>query len=222
MPLPAEDKPNMVDLDEAIVKLKKIAPEGGLFLDFGAGQQRQEGFIGIDLFPSDDQTMAGNIWSEITINDHRGLLPGEPNAGTLADNSVSMIYSSHFMEHVDKYDWPNMWQDIYRICKPGAQVVTIFPYGNSTGAHQDPTHRQCLFIESFLYLDRDWREAVNMDHGYLADVNFKLTVAPWFVWDEDFAGASDQAREYHMKHTFNAVRECVVFMECIKKEEEAK
>ena len=216
MPLPAEDKPNVTDLEKALVTLSEQAPEGGLLLDLGCGQNRLDGFIGIDSHPADDQTMLGDVSCDVYIADSKGLVPNNPLSGKLADNSVSMIYSSHFMEHVYKDEWQHLWKDLYRICKPGAIVVTVFPYGNSVGAFQDPTHQQFLFPETFLYFDRDWRREVSMDHGYLADVHFKMIVAPWYAWDEDFVGASDHAKEYAIKHTFNAVREAVIFMKCIK------
>ena len=223
MPLPENDAPDIVDLDTAIEAFKKQAPEGGIFVDLGCGQNRRDGFIGLDLYPQDDQTLEADLFSyysgeAFAVADNLGILGEKIEIGKLADNSVSLVYSSHFLEHIPQKCWGPFWEELYRVCKPGAIHVHIFPFGNSVGTYQDPTHRQVLFPERFMYLDPEWREAVKMQH-YLPDVNFKMKIAPWFYWHEDFAGLSEQSRAYHAKHTFNAISEAVIFLECIKKEE---
>lgn len=226
--LPDDDTPDVTDLVEAMIKLGKEAPPDGLWLDLGCGKERQEGFIGMDLEPQDDQTMTVDlfdVWGEPNeycpdgpgwhIGDTKGLLPAP--SGFLEANTVSYVYSSHFIEHIPtNYGWKDFWEELYRICKPGAILVMIYPYGTSSGAYQDPTHRQVITIERFAYFSKKWRDANLSGSKAYAQVDFRHKHVPWFVWDEEFVGLSDKAKEYHLKHTFNAVREGVVFLECVK------
>lgn len=221
--LPSEDTPDLVNLDDALASYV-VEAGSGIKLDIGCGQARLPGFIGLDLYPQDKETLRADCFDGIRLLGKPSLEgfgyieDSEWDDYRFADSSISLTYSSHFLEHIPDYSWDDFWIDLYRISKPGSKHVHIFPYGNSTGAFQDPTHRQFLFPERFLYLSKEWRELVNMDH-YLPNVNFKLVTAPWYVWDEDFVSLAEDTKKYHLKHTFNAVSECVVFLEAIKEEE---
>ncbi|PHD74980.1 hypothetical protein COF64_13910 [Bacillus sp. AFS043905] len=92
------------DFSESLVKI-----------DIGCGRKKQDGFIGIDNSP---YSMADYI---IDLNkDH---LPFE-------DNTVDYVYSSHCLEHLSNLE--HILSEIYRVCKPNAQIFITVPYYNTS------------------------------------------------------------------------------------------
>ena len=45
----------------------------------------------------------------------------------LPDNYFDLVASSHFLEHVGRWDQEKIWRNIYRICKPGGKIEHIVP-----------------------------------------------------------------------------------------------
>lgn len=88
-----------------------------LKLDFGCGQKKKEGFIGVDY---NKETQA-----EIIFDCEGKDLP-------FNDNTIDEVYSSHFLEHLK--DPVKFLQELYRVMKPGANAMFAVPnhqYSNS-------------------------------------------------------------------------------------------
>jgi SAM-dependent methyltransferase len=92
------------DFSESLVKI-----------DIGCGRMKQDGFIGIDNSP---YSMADYI-----IDLNKDPLPFE-------DNTVDYVYSSHCLEHLSNLE--NVLSEIYRVCKPNAQIFITVPYYNTS------------------------------------------------------------------------------------------
>ena len=89
----------------------------GIRLDLGCGRFKKEGTLGIDIkpFPGVDCIV------DLEINP----LP-------LADQSVSYVFSSHFLEHLR--DPTHLFKEISRVCLDGARLEFLTPYGGSNPA----------------------------------------------------------------------------------------
>jgi len=101
-------------------------------LDLGCGKNKKPGFIGLDCIKIPGVDIVCNLGKE--------KMPIE-------DNSVEEIYSMHFMEHAENLLF--IMEEIWRVCKNGANVFIAVPYFNSIGAFRDPTHRHFFTYETF-------------------------------------------------------------------------
>lgn len=103
-------------------------------IDLGCGRKKKKGFFGFDMKKDSDADYVCD------------LSKGIP----LADNSVSEIYTSHFLEHTEDYNF--MMQEMIRICKNNARIEIVLPYYTYIGAplhsYWDNPHRQ-LFSEAY-------------------------------------------------------------------------
>lgn len=91
-------------------------------VDLGCGKRKQEGFFGIDRFPMPEVDMLADIDLGIPLQ----------------DDSVDMLFSSHFLEHAR--DLMFTMREIYRVCKHGAQVCIIAPYNEQKLNIANPYH----------------------------------------------------------------------------------
>jgi len=93
-------------------------------IDLGCGPVASPGFIGVDRF----------------------VLPGVGIAADLnrplpfADNVVDLLFASHSLEHID--DLMFTLNEVYRVCKHGAQVCIVAPYYQQSLNFANPYHKQ--------------------------------------------------------------------------------
>jgi len=99
-------------------------------LNLGCGQEKKEGFIGIDI---------KDYGQEIV----RDLTRGIP----FDSDSVDEIYSCHCLEHIERKDVPFIWEEIYRVLKPGAIAYIRVPHSSE---------REAFMMNHWSY----WNEAV--------------------------------------------------------------
>lgn len=155
-----------------------LAPSDKLLkLDLACGQRPREGFEGVDL------------WAPAQ---HKVDLMKFP--WPWADDSVSELHSSHFVEHLPARDVeprdlvddnPQMrdrfvgvdfffafFNECWRILKDKGTMLVIVPALRSNRAFQDPTHRRFIAAETFAYLSAEWRKAQGLDH-YPVRCNFQ-------------------------------------------------
>jgi SAM-dependent methyltransferase len=131
-------------------------------IDLGCGTKKKEGFIGIDSIAFKGVDYILKIGTE--------LLPFD-------DESVSEVYASHFVEHLTAGERIFLFNDLYRVMKPGATATIIVPYWGSSRAYGDPTHQWPPIGEYFFsYLNKGWRDteaphtdAENWEGGYSCD-----------------------------------------------------
>lgn len=136
-----------------------------LKLDLGCGKNKQPGFIGVDEKPFVGVDKVVNL-AERTPETVSGFV-----SWPWADNSVSEVHCSHFVEHLDAGKRVWFANELYRVLKPGGRATIITPHWNSPRAFGDLTHAWPPVSEWwFLYLSADWRK-VNAPHndGYTCD-----------------------------------------------------
>lgn len=139
---PAVDPPPTVE----------IVPPKRLCIDLGCGQNKREGFVGVDKYPAPGVDIVHDLLS----------FPWP-----FEDNSVDEAHSSHNLEHIDGADRIPFFQELYRVLKPGGTALFITPSADNDRAFQDPTHKFPPVVPGFYqcYLNKNWRVTNKLDHG---------------------------------------------------------
>lgn len=95
----------------------------------------------------------------------------------IEDNTFSKIIMSHVLEHI-RNPLP-MMQELWRVAKPGCDLMVRVPYGSSDNAWEDPTHVRPYFLDSFGYFSQ--AAYGGADYGYRGDwrsINRVLVMKP--------------------------------------------
>lgn len=92
-------------------------------IDLGCGKEKTSGAYGVDhhSFPGVDLVH--------DLNSH---------PYPIDENSFDKVIASHIVEHV--HDVPALFDEIFRIAKPGAKVRIATPHFSNRSAYADPTH----------------------------------------------------------------------------------
>lgn len=188
---------NMIDIIEQYKKDNKP-----IKVNIACGQQKMEGFIGIDKVKTDATDI---VWDLETYP-----FPFE-------DNSVDEAMISHFVEHVK--DLPSFMNEIYRIMKSPyvnkdgekvtSKVTIVAPYYSSMRAMQDPFHVRPISEASFLYYNEDWRKVNKLDH-YGIKSNFDFSYG--YQLTPEWATRSQEARDFAIRHYNNVITDIFVTM----------
>lgn len=146
-----------------VTKKKTVKKEEQVIkLDLGCGiNKRQDGnWIGVDVIKFDGV--------DVVLDLGKKKWPW-------ADNSVTEIHASHFVEHLVPAERIHFVNEVYRVLKKpeyntagglaSGFATIIVPHWASQRAYGDLTHAWPPVSEFwFYYLDRDWR-AVNAPHN---------------------------------------------------------
>jgi len=77
----------------------------------------------------------------------------------LPDDSVDLVLAMHVLEHIGQQgqteEWFQFWEELYRVMKPGGQLMFECPLYSSTWAWADPTHVRAISLHTFLYFNQD-------------------------------------------------------------------
>jgi hypothetical protein len=93
-------------------------------LDLGCGSTKPDGFVGIDRYALPGVDIVADLDQSLPFRDH----------------SIDFVLSSHGLEHVNSLQ--ETMKEIYRICRHGAQVCIIAPYGQQSLDMANPLHKQ--------------------------------------------------------------------------------
>lgn len=132
-----------------------------LTLELGPGKSKSR-LAGIGLNESADPT--ADIWHD--LND------GIP----LPDESVEEIYSSQTLEHLRKENQVHIWNEMYRVLKPGGKMEHHVPHYLSPASVGDPTHFTQYSETSFIYycVDQSGKPFVESFSDYGITARFVL------------------------------------------------
>ena len=125
--------------------------------------------------------------------------------------SVDVIHTSHFIEHLDGFERAKFFDECYRILKPGGRMRCIHPYYKSVRAVQDFSHKFPPIAEnSYLYWDKNWREANKLTHG-VYDLKCDYEFAIYYTWqDPIWSSKNEETRNHAVNHFFNVVADMIV------------
>ena len=94
-------------------------------LDIGCGQNKQEGFVGMDYRELPGVDIVHDLES----------FPWPVDSGV-----VHTAVASHVLEHIKPWFSITFMDEIWRILQPGGTFAAAVPYPGSRGFWQDPTH----------------------------------------------------------------------------------
>jgi ubiquinone/menaquinone biosynthesis C-methylase UbiE len=78
-----------------------------------------------------------------------------------ADSSVDEVRAEHVLEHIHPGEpFFAVMRELYRVCKPGAQVLIVLPHPSHDIFLNDPTHRQALMPGTFAMFNKRYVEAL--------------------------------------------------------------
>lgn len=161
-------------------------------LDIACGQNKAQGFYGVDIAPGEGVDLAYDL---------------EKFPWPFPDNSVDEAVCSHYIEHTR--DLIKFMDEVWRIMKPGKQVLIRAPYYNSVRAWQDPTHTRVISEATFLYYNKDWRVTNKLDH-YPIKADFDYSFG--YDYTPDWAMRSEEARAFATRHYTNVVMDIQVVL----------
>jgi hypothetical protein len=138
-----------------------------LKLDLGCGSRKREGFLGVDRrkFGEVDAVteLSGKRW-EFAEDAFPGVTLKRLDSGAcvLPDSSVTEVYCSHFLEHLDHNqrapERVRFMNELYRVLVPDGRATIITPFWASNRAYGDFTHADKPVSEMFYaYLSKEWR-----------------------------------------------------------------
>jgi hypothetical protein len=161
-------------------KSRRKAEPKFLKLDLGCGQNKRDGFIGVDVSKEAKPDQNVNLF----------VFPWP-----WKNESVEEIHCSHFFEHVPALIRFPFMDECYRILAPNGRVTLISPCWTSSRAIQDPTHQwPPLAPASFLYFNKRWREDNKLTHYPVRcdfDFGFSYSISPTYLGrSQDFLQAS--------------------------------
>lgn len=175
-------------------------------LDLACGQNKHEGFTGIDV--------AGDC--DIT---HDLLTTPWP----IQTGSVEETVCSHFVEHIPHYrpefngqdGWWVFFNELYRVSKDGSKHTFVHPYAKSDRAFWDPTHTRYVHETTWYYLDRSWREMQRLDH-YDAECDFEVVVVSGSGIADAISTKHHEAQAFARQHYWNVIPDLVVELKARK------
>lgn len=127
-------------MDKDIEKLLK--KKSGIRLDIGCGENKNPGFVGIDILPLKGVDI---VWDM------------EEFPWPLPDECVLTATASHVLEHINPHKgvFIKFMDEIWRVLKPAAQFAFVVPHASSHGYQQDPTHCNMINETTMHYFDPD-------------------------------------------------------------------
>jgi ubiquinone/menaquinone biosynthesis C-methylase UbiE len=73
--------------------------------------------------------------------------------GSLDDESVAEVFSSHLFEHVDDLD--GLMRELERVLAVGGRLHVVVPHFSNAYFYSDPTHRRPFGLYTFSYYAED-------------------------------------------------------------------
>lgn len=108
-------------------------------LTMGSGGTREiPGNITTDLLNHENVDICGEIFEVLSA---------------LNDDSLSSVYASHFIEHMDDLD--RLLKEIVRVSRHGAKIQLIAPHFSNAFFYSDVTHKKFFGLYTFCYLAED-------------------------------------------------------------------
>jgi predicted SAM-dependent methyltransferase len=163
-------------------------------LDIACGQNKQQGFKGIDIAGDADI-----VWD---LNE----IPWP-----IRTSSVREAYCAHYVEHIpherpgwDRDGWFRFFDELYRVMAGGATAQFIHPYSRHDRAFWDPTHVRFINETTWYYLDKQWREMQGLDH-YPVECDFEIITVDAIGLSNEFMSRSADTQNFARAHYFNVI-----------------
>jgi SAM-dependent methyltransferase len=149
-------------------------------LDLGCGNKKGCGcpytgkVVGVDI---DTNSQADVLWDL------------EKFPYPFKNNEFDAIYAHHSLEHLE--DTNKVMDELWRITKPNGRVKIMVPFGTSTSALQNPTHKRffsVITIQSYTNGEKPKFRLLSAKLNYVVPINWKrrilkiaTTPVDWFI-----------------------------------------
>lgn len=128
-------------------------------LDLGAGKNKKEGFIGVDVRPFEGVDVVADLTKQ---------WPWQ-------DETVDEVHASHVVEHFTASERIHFVNELHRVLRKGGKAQIITPHWASARAYGDLTHQWPPVSEFwYYYLKAEWR-AANAPHNDTYSCDFDAT-----------------------------------------------
>jgi len=172
-------------------------------LNLGCGHNRIEGAVNVDKFGAPD-----------VLHDLETFPWPWP------DNSVEHIELRHVLEHLGSTPaiYLKIFQEMYRICQPGANILIQVPHPRHDLFLDDPTHVRVVTLGSlYLFnqrLNDEWRRLhyPNSPLGQYLGIDFETVGYSERKAQGWQAHVPKEAERYHI----NTIEECLFRLQAIK------
>lgn len=175
-------------------------------LNLGCGQNKADGYVNVDRAPAANPDVLANL---------------EEFPWPFDESSVDEVVLNHVIEHLgrDPDVFIGIFQELYRVCKGGAQIKIAVPHPRHDHFLGDPTHVRVVTPEVLSLFSKkncaEWARAGNANSplALYADVDFELRETRWVI-EKEFV---DKPNVEHLaKHWNNVVQEIRMVLEVIK------
>lgn len=166
-------------------------------LDIACGQNKQTGFVGIDIAPCEGVDIVHDLWTY---------------PWPIESESVAAAHCSHYIEHIPmEYVNHNgiykdalfaFFDEVYRILVPDGSITIVSPYWTSVRCWQDPTHRRAITENTLLYMWKEWRVTNRLSH-YNVECDFDFSYG--YAIDPNWASRQEEAQRFAVRHYANTV-----------------
>lgn len=113
-----------------------MVKDGYSKLDLGSGSKPYSDYVGIDIGCESERVIKSDVLDYLKV---------------LADQSVSHIYSRHYLEHVSSEYLIKLLHEVDRILIPGGVIQFTVPHYSNPYFYSDPTHKTPFGVHTFSY-----------------------------------------------------------------------
>jgi len=125
----------------------------------------------------------------------------------IKSNSVEEAFSAFLINRIPGEQRYKFMDELWRVLRLGSKVTIIVPYWTSPRSIQDPGAAWPPMVEqSFLYFNKEWREAQKIFNGCKCDFDFVYG----YTMEQETLGRNDETRPFWIKHYVNSVNDLQV------------
>lgn len=110
-------------------------------LDIACGENKNKGFVGIDIRPLPGVDIVHDL---------------ESFPWPVESESVRLAIASHIVEHIKPWFSVDFMNEVWRVLIPNGEFLIATPYPGSRGFWQDPTHCNGWNEATFQYFDPEY------------------------------------------------------------------
>lgn len=179
-------------------------------LNLGSGKNPLKGYINVDKYGEPDV-----------------LFDLETFPWPWETNSVDKVVLNHVLEHLGETTklYLNIIKELYRICKPNADILVVVPHPRHDNFISDPTHVRPITPEGLVLFSKKanqkWIGYANSPLAFNIDVDFEVVSTvfnleePWLSMFKD-KKISQEELEENLKKYNNVAREIKIILKVIK------
>ena len=165
-------------------------------LNLGCGGKKLPGWVNVDFEPMECPDV---------VLDLNGPWPWP-------DSSVDEVFASHVIEHIPPgHQFMHFMYELWRVCKPGAEVKVILPHPRHDIFLNDPTHVHAIMPGTLAMFSKAYTEALALQGQRLTPfwkylgIDFGMgSVRYWF---DPAVDREDPELEWKAKHLSNIIQE---------------